>query len=145
MNIMNFNFVSFWSLQYLFTYSEANKIEQRTFKNLSNFNNDSFSWNSFLSSSSPLCWRLSIFIWNSYKNGNIKLLYLLKPNNPQKLVPVDQKVGVLFLLVAGCHFGAPNETQIWHLHTRLKKLSCNSHFFDNCKYQKPGRQKSWRN
>ena len=78
------------------------------------------------------------------KMKNIKLLYLLKPNKPQKLVPVVQKVVLLFLYV-GCHFGAPNETQIWHLHTRLKKMNCNSHFFDNCRYQKPGRQKSCRN
>ena len=44
------------------------KILYCTFKNLSNFSNDSFSWYSFLWSSSLLCWRLSIFIWNSFHN-----------------------------------------------------------------------------
>ena len=42
------------------------KHEIYTFKNLSNFSRDSFNWYSFLSNSSLLCCKLSIFIWNSY-------------------------------------------------------------------------------
>ena len=89
------NFV--WSLSYLVHHETISTIKQTIFtfgwnqeiksgqpfygffltlRNLSNFSKDSLSWNSLRSNSSLLCWRLSIFIWNSWRNEKTNTLMM---------------------------------------------------------------------
>ncbi len=51
-----------------------------TLRNLSNLSKDSFSWYSFLSNSSRLCCKLSIFIWNSCNTAKKtkQMIFLLR-------------------------------------------------------------------